>query len=431
MKKKKLNPKKIGREAEELLEFLKSRVLFQNRAIESIVRAIEYGKSPLKHKHRPISSFLFLGPSGVVKTETARALAEYEFGNPRGFLLINGSEFSERHTVSKLIGSPPGYIGYDEKPMLSQENIEKYILKTTEEIAKKDSRMRKLDKELTEVKRFLKERLEEDSISKKEISELKERIASIMNKRQLLSGLLIQDYGIKLISIILFDELEKAHPLVWNILLQILDEGIVDLRNGDRSHFNNSILIMTSNIGSLEMAKFSRGVQHIGFSQENEHQKDEIYRVAIAKARKTLPPELMSRITRVEVFRPLDKDKLREITRKKITKFQQEITLSEFPIELIANQQIVEYILNKSSDHPEEGARLIDKNIRRYLIDPINNLIASKQIKIGDRIFVDIDKNDKKSFLVFFKDTDVKLSKIDIDKIKRKHNKTQSDDNNY
>lgn len=415
MAKKRLDVSQMSPEGEELLLYLNSRVLFQERAVSSVVKSYLHGCSPLRSNNLPIASFLFLGPSGVGKTETAHALAEFLFEDRNGFTLINGSEYSERHTVSGLVGSPRGYIGSDEDPLLSQRHIDSYDMRYQLESQKSYVAIQETENELRAVKEEIRGLLaQKDPESVKMAQQLSARVSHLRQEMATLTSLVIEECnGFR--SILLFDEFEKAHKSVWNILLQILSEGIVDLRNGQRTSFRNSIIILTSNIGSREMARITKGVSSIGFGETYSSIKDNLYHSALGAAREIIPTELMGRIGKIEVFRPLSKANLHHIVAQKIKHLTESIIQSEFPFQLQITKEAQEFILQRSCDHPEEGARLIEKKLRKYIEEKIDALILSEQIEYGDTVIVDCDEN--KSSLTFSQD--VNDNEVDVDFVRR------------
>jgi len=306
-------------ESERLLnleEDLHKRVIGQDKGIEVVSRAIRRARAGLKDPMRPAGSFIFLGPSGVGKTELAKALAEVVFGNQNALVSLDMSEYMEKHSVSRLIGSPPGYIGFDEGGQL------------TEQIRRRPY------------------------------------------------------------SVILFDEIEKAHPDVFNVLLQILEEGRLTDSQGRKVDFRNTIVIMTSNIGARKIAKRSLG---IGFSQAQSGIDAELMRENVTNELKELfRPELLNRIDEVVVFDTLTQEQLSDIVDLLITFTQQRLAVHELKIELTDSARA---FLVSQADDEASGARPLRRAIQRHIEDAVSEQILLGTFKPGSIVKVD-EKDD-------------------------------------
>lgn len=289
---------------------LRKRVIGQEEAISAVAKAVRRSRVGLKDPNRPIGSFLFLGPTGVGKTEITKALAEAMFGNEQAMIRVDMSEYMERHSVSKMIGSPPGYVGYDEGGQLSEK-----------------------------VRR--------------------------------------NPY-----SVILFDEIEKAHPDVFNILLQVLDDGHITDAQGRKVDFKNAILIMTSNAG----AKAIISPKKLGFvTVEDEKQNYERMKEGVMEeVKRIFKPEFLNRIDETIVFRTLDKEDMKKIVTllaKTLTercKKQMEITLS-------IKDSLKSYIVESAFD-PKYGARPLKRKIQNAVEDALAEEILDGKIKTGDAV---------------------------------------------
>jgi ATP-dependent Clp protease ATP-binding subunit ClpC len=310
---------KLRRMPEEMSEM----VVGQTEAIAKVVKAIQRNRVGLKDPKKPIGTFIFLGPTGVGKTELARALARYMFDSEDALIRIDMSEYMEKFTVSRLVGAPPGYVGYEEGGQL------------TEKVRRKPY------------------------------------------------------------SVILLDEIEKAHPDIYNILLQVLDDGQLTDGLGRRVDFKNSLIIMTSNIGARQLKDFGAGV---GFATaakvENE---DEANKAVIEKAlKKTFSPEFLNRIDDVVIFNSLTRDHIFtiiDILMKGVTK---RLTTLGFSLELTADAK--NFIADKGFD-AQFGARPLHRAIQKYLEDPLAEEILNLSVKAGDILEADLDKeNDKLKF---------------------------------
>lgn len=271
---------------------LKKRVVGQEEAIEAVANAIRRSRSGLADENRPIGSFAFLGSTGVGKTELAKALAELLFDKEDLMVRIDMSEYQERHTVSRLIGAPPGYVGYEE------------------------------------------------------------------------SGQLTEAVRRKPYSIVLLDEIEKAHPDVFNILLQVLEDGRLTDNKGRVVDFKNTIIIMTSNIGS-EILQHAINEHGNDFSSEWSKAKTSVLELL----KKTIRPELLNRIDEIVVFKPLQKAEVREIVKLQLSRLQKR--LKEKNVELQCTEESMDYLAEKGYQ-PDLGARPIKRAIQRYVIDKLS-----------------------------------------------------------
>lgn len=295
-------------------EALHKRVIGQDEAIQAVSRAIRRTRAGLKDPRRPAGSFVFLGPSGVGKTELARTLAEYLFGDEDMLIQIDMSEYMEKHTVSRLIGSPPGYVGFEEGGQL------------TEAVRRKPY------------------------------------------------------------SVVLFDEIEKAHPEVFNVLLQILEDGRLTDAQGRCVDFKNTILIMTSNIG----ARYIQKATPIGFSSRGQDGESISYKdmkdKVVGELKTTFRPEFLNRIDDVIVFHELSKDEIREIVDLLFARVSTQIAGKEMEIVLTDKAGV---LLAKEGFNPTLGARPLRRAIQKLVEDPLSELILSGQFKPGQRIIVD------------------------------------------
>ncbi len=271
---------------------LKKRVVGQEEAIEAVANAIRRSRSGLADENRPIGSFAFLGSTGVGKTELAKALAELLFDKEDLMVRIDMSEYQERHTVSRLIGAPPGYVGYEE------------------------------------------------------------------------SGQLTEAVRRKPYSIVLLDEIEKAHPDVFNILLQVLEDGRLTDNKGRVVDFKNTIIIMTSNIGS-EILQHAINEHSSDFSAEWNTAKASVLELL----KKTIRPELLNRIDEIVVFKPLQKEQVREIVKLQLSRLQKR--LKEKGVELQCTEESMDYLAEKGYQ-PDLGARPIKRAIQKYVIDKLS-----------------------------------------------------------
>src|SRR5919107_1548561 len=300
-------------------EALHGRVVGQDEAIKAVSRSIRRTFAGIKDPNRPSGSFVFLGPTGVGKTELARTLAEYLFGNQDAMIRLDMSEYMERHTVSRLVGSPPGYVGYDEGGQL------------TEQVRRKPY------------------------------------------------------------SVVLFDEIEKAHPDVFNILLQILEDGQLTDAQGRTVDFKNVVLIMTSNVGAQHINK----TKSLGFgdSEAGLSYKEMKGRVT-TELRKIFRPELLNRIDETIVFHKLEREDMRHIIEIQVRRLRKQLTEREVTVEFTREA------LDKLSDagyDPAFGARPLRRVLQRMIEDPMSEMILKGEIPTGSKVIIepnDIDYDD-------------------------------------
>lgn len=301
-----------------MAEDIQRQVIGQDQAVIKLSKAIQRTRAGLKDPNRPIGSFIFLGPTGVGKTELAKSLARYLFDSVESLIRIDMSEFMEKFAVSRLVGAPPGYVGYEEGGML------------TEKVRRKPY------------------------------------------------------------SVILFDEIEKAHPDVFNILLQVLDEGYITDSLGRKIDFRNTIIIMTSNIGSRQLKDFGAGV---GFGTAAKTLSNESHTKSVVEnaLKRFFSPEFLNRIDDVIVFNQLEKESIEKILELGIEKLVKRIEGVGFKITL--KQPAKDFLVEKGYDK-EFGARPLARAIQKYLEDPIAEEILKSNIANGDTLEVDFDKKE-------------------------------------
>ncbi|MBO9347699.1 ATP-dependent Clp protease ATP-binding subunit [Chloroflexus sp. MS-CIW-1] len=303
-----------GNETQRLMqmeEFLHSRIVGQHEAIVTISKAVRRARAGLKDPKRPIGSFIFLGPTGVGKTELAKALAEFMFGTEEALIKIDMSEFQERHTTSRLVGSPPGYIGYGEGGQLT------------------------------------------DAVRRKPY------------------------------SVVLFDEIEKAHPDAFNLLLQVLEDGHLTDGKGRRVDFRNTIIIMTSNVGTEHIRRASR----IGFGgNAAEIDQNDMRRKVEESLRMLFRPEFLNRIDATIIFHPLTTEEIQSITQLMLKRVQTQ--LDEHQIKLVVQPDALELLARRGYD-PAFGARPLRRVITNLIEDPLAEGLLSGQFRDGDTVIVD------------------------------------------
>ncbi len=307
-------------ESEKILnleKILHERIVGQDKAVTSISKAIRRGRVGLKNPKRPIGSFIFLGPTGVGKTELCKALSEAMFGSEDAIIKLDMSEFMEKHTVSKLIGSPPGYVGYDEGGQL------------TEKIRRKPY------------------------------------------------------------SVVLFDEIEKAHPDVFNMLLQILEDGVLTDSKGRKVSFKNAIIIMTSNVGA---SKITDGTTSLGFGS-NSNENENIEKLVMEDLKRTFKPEFLNRVDDIIVFKQLEKGDIEEIARRMLKTLTKRLESIEISAEFTENA--ISAIADAGFDKVY-GARPLRRAIQNNIEDRMSELILENKIAKGEKCIVDYDNENKK-----------------------------------
>ncbi|NNN13865.1 MAG: ATP-dependent Clp protease ATP-binding subunit [Acidimicrobiaceae bacterium] len=290
---------------------LHQRVIGQEEAIAGLSRAIRRTRAGLKDPKRPSGSFIFLGPTGVGKTELAKTLAAFLFGDESALIQLDMSEYMEKHTVSRLVGSPPGYVGYDEGGQL------------TEAVRRKP------------------------------------------------------------FSVVLFDEIEKAHPDIFNTLLQILEDGRLTDAQGRSVDFKNTVLIMTSNLGTADLRKAS-----VGFAKTTEAVTYERMKLKVSEALKShFKPEFLNRIDEVIVFHELSREEVTEIVDLLMTRVQKQLSAMGISLELTPEAKT---LLAVKGYDPQLGARPLRRTIQRMIEDPISEKLLWKEFRVGETVVVDV-----------------------------------------
>lgn len=300
-------------ESERLLNMeniLHERIVGQDKAVSAVAKAIRRGRVGIKNPNRPLGSFIFLGPTGVGKTELCKSLAEAMFGSEDAIIKLDMSEYMEKHTVSKLIGSPPGYVGFEEGGQL------------TEKIRRKPY------------------------------------------------------------SVVLFDEIEKAHPDVFNMLLQILEDGVLTDSRGRKVSFKNAIIIMTSNVGA---SKITGNNASLGFGENSDENKN-IEELVMEDLKRTFKPEFLNRIDEIIVFNRLKKEDIQEIAKRMLKSLDKR--LAEMDIELSFTDNAISAIADAGFDDVY-GARPLRRAIQQKIEDPLSERMLEKKVVSGGRYVAD------------------------------------------
>jgi ATP-dependent Clp protease ATP-binding subunit ClpC len=295
---------------------LHQRVIGQDEAIRAISRAIRRSRAGLKDPVRPIGSFIFSGPTGVGKTEQARALAEFLFADRDALIRVDMSEYMEKFSVSRLIGAPPGYVGYED------------------------------------------------------------------------SGTLTKAVRRRPYSVVLLDEIEKAHPDVFNILLQVLDEGRLTDNYGRVIDFKNTVLIMTSNLGARDITK---GGKSLGFHQRTEETQYETMRAKVKdEIERAFNPEFLNRVDDIIVFHPLSLEQIGQIVHIMLKEVHDRLT--EENLKLRMSEAALKFLIDKGYDE-KFGARPLRRAIQKYIEDPLSEKILGAEFARGDEIEVDVSQD--------------------------------------
>ena len=282
-----------------MADTLKRKIIGQDKAVDTVVRAIQRSRLGLRDPKRPIGTFFFLGQTGVGKTYLAQCLAEEMFGSKDAMIRFDMSEYMEKHTVSLLVGAPPGYVAHEEGGKL------------TEAVRRKPY------------------------------------------------------------SIILFDEIEKAHPDIFNVLLQVLDEGRLTDRQGHSVDFRNTIIVLTSNVGTRQLQEFGSGV---GFGSSEMSQK-EVDKTLLKALQKQFPPEFVNRIDNVVTFAPLSRETIGQIVRVEVGNLRQR--LKNQGHQLNVTSEVIGELVEKSYDR-KNGARPVKRAVQTYLEDPLTDILLRK-----------------------------------------------------
>jgi ATP-dependent Clp protease ATP-binding subunit ClpC len=299
---------------------LRRRIVSQTEAIESIAKAVRRARAGLKDPKRPIGTYIFLGPTGVGKTELAKALAEFMFGSEDALLQIDMSEFMERHTVSRLTGAPPGYVGYHEGGQL------------TEAVRRRPY------------------------------------------------------------QVILLDEVEKAHPEAFNMLLQIMEDGHLSDAKGRKVDFRNTLIIMTSNVGVDRLNRHAA----LGFdrsTKDDQHAREEYEEMCdkvLAELKRMFKPEFLNRVDKIIVFHPLTRADLRQIVDIQVNRLDKRLEAQSLTLD------VTEAALEKLAEEgyePEFGARPLRRAIVNLIEDPLSEKLLAGEVAAGDRIAVDIEND--------------------------------------
>ncbi len=336
-------------------------VVGQPKAIDKLTDSFSRLIAGVHDPESPLLTMMFMGPTGVGKTETVRALAETIFGNKRAYTRVNCQEYSAHYNISKLLGSPPGYVGGEIRPLLAQENIDRHHKKALE----KQTGM---------------------------VSEVDSKLSAMYPPE-----------SEKNLSIILFDEVEKAHPKLWNLLLGILEDGTVVLGNNEEVDFRQSIIILTTNVGSDAMGAHL-AQNNIGFSTGTSDTKmdKDIEEAAMREAKKVFPYEFLNRFDDIITYHTLRESHLYSILDILIAQVHHRSLMCNEPFLLEITQEAKKQLVEAGTDI-QYGARPLKRVVEKEIVTPISHYICSEQIQKGDLITVDVQDRE----FVFRKETGV------------------------
>ena len=289
-------------------------------ALEKIAKSLRRNRVGIRNPKKPIGSFMFLGPTGVGKTHIAKKLAQYMFGDEDSLIRFDMSEFQEKHSISRLIGSPPGYVGHEEGGQL------------TEKVRRKPY------------------------------------------------------------SIVLFDEIEKANKEIYNILLQLLDDGQLTDSLGRKVNFKNCMVIMTSNVGVRKLQEFGTG---LGFNTKSKQSIEETIKedTLLNELKKQFPPEFLNRLDDVIIFKTLTKEQIGKIVELEIDKLKERVVEIGYTLQI--NKTTKDYLVEQGY-HKEYGARPLNRAIQQYIEDPVSEEILSGRVELGQTIKVSYSKTKEK-----------------------------------
>ena len=320
-------------------EALRQRIVGQDDSVRALVELYQVFCAGLNASGRPVGNLLFLGPTGVGKTRIVEAAAEILFGDERAIIKVDCAEFQHSHEISKLIGSPPGYLGHREThPLITQE-----------------------------------------ALAKSHQGDLK-------------------------LSFLLFDEIEKASDALWQLLLGILDKGVLTLGDNRRVDLSQTIIFMTSNLGAVQMTDLMTGGMGFVGSVESitNHLDEKLQRTAIEAARHKFSPEFINRLDKLVVFRPLRREQLEEVLQIELRKVQSRVSrATNRPFLFQISEKARHFLLDEGTDQ-RYGARHLNRAIERFLIHPLARLLATDQLRSGDRLLIDL--HPAKNCLAFTRD---------------------------
>ncbi len=436
-----LDTSRHGKIAEDFENFAQTKVIGQSRIIKAIGSALERDMAGFRSRKQPSGSFFIAGPSGVGKTSIVKVFAEFLLGHEGAYTRLEGQEFSESHRVAELKGSPPGYIGYDEPPRITQESLDVWGYKKVimdfyaslwpEQLSKVQ--------DLEDVLQMLLHQIDESGpqTGKLQISLANQKQAQderLVELREELSQYGYPFYDITgsscaYRSILLCDEIERAHKSFCNLLYTPLDEAYLPLTgykasNGmtiTRVRFNNTFIFATSNIGHdavRDILNINNG-KSTGFKFRDSSVSHDVSKDVYSRCRddvhRHFEPSFLGRFNHFLVAQPLFRPEIRQIVDLKILELHKQLA-KEWNCKLFLDidEKAREFLVDESNDDPTIGARLVDKKIKRHLVDSLTSLKATNQIRKGDRLTIRLETPSDRPVLVFYKNENVKTKQLAI-----------------
>ena len=426
----------ISDKGNDILDFLKQRIVGQDRAIEALMAALDIHNAGLMEPERPVGNFLLLGPSGVGKSYLPEKLAEAVLCSPKAYTKIRCQEYSEGHAISRLMGAPPGYVGFLDPdrnsakeiatcayPLLSQYNIDKhdYLLKKDIADSQTETECQKLEQERKELYKVVsdlkKKKKTKTAKYQKANDQLKGLVGAILRlKKESKSWSAFESLG-PYVSVVNFDEIERSSRRLHNAIMDIFDSGVLGLTDGRETYFYNSIIFATSNVGSKEIAQKLRG-QGFGFQRvdfadwdDNDKQADAALVDSLTEAaRKKFPPEFLNRFDEMIVFRPLSRQRLLEVLVKEIGYLKECLANRQIKIDLVVDQPVQNFIVQEATTNIEYGARYLKRTLNKLITQTLSALINDEKVLGGDKIFVVLEAGK----IVFYKDGGSTMTTTDV-----------------
>ncbi|MBI2048224.1 MAG: ATP-dependent Clp protease ATP-binding subunit [Parcubacteria group bacterium] len=409
-----LDPTLQSTVSKDWIAFAREYVVGQERYIGEVGRALERGTSGLRDPNKPITCIFVAGPSRVGKTLVPKVLARFLFDDPKGMLRLEGQDFSQSHAVESLTGSPHGYVGYDDEPILTQEKLdapalrakrEEFLLNLSDAQKKK---VKNLEWALNELKGMHRQKENydmSDAQTRKIFNKVDISQEETVNQLRQMGYPMYDPDNEAYFSIFLIDEIGRAHKTLENILFKILDEGEIVSKKGKKISFINSLIFLTSNEGSEEITGLlnerSGGRVRIGIRSQrtnkdlSEGEDREIYNVTMDAVRKRYGTPFLNRV-KVIVARPLNKELLYGILRIQIKDLHERFLYQGCPLIIKISARVKAFLVQESLDKPEENAALLIEKLKNYVEEKLVLFVVTKQVKEGDVVIVTLKSQSRK-----------------------------------